>query len=106
MEQQKSYVKNAADKEQVKSAKFKERNRRNQELKDVIAVMDMPAGRRFIWRYLEKCGVYRQSYTGNSETFFREGSRSIGLNLLGDIMDANPELYVKLIQENRSKENA
>jgi hypothetical protein len=102
---EKDFIKNVADKEQVKSAAFKEKRKREQELKDVSDVLMSPHGRRFVWRYLEKCGVYRSSYTGNSQTFFLEGERNIGLQLMTDIMDANPELYLKLVRENRRRED-
>jgi len=102
---QKDFIKNVADKEQVKAAESKELRKREQELKDLSDVLQTPYGRRFVWRYLEKCGVYRSSYTGNSETFFREGERNIGLQLVTDIMDANPEMYLKLVRENRSNKD-
>lgn len=38
--------------------------------KDIHDIMTLPAGRRFIWRYLGLTKVNETSFTGNSETFF------------------------------------
>lgn len=39
-------------------------------------------GRLVLDDLLYKCGLYRRSFTGNAETYFREGQRDIGLYLL------------------------
>lgn len=93
-------VRNAADKQQVKEAERVEKSRRQQEIDDVYFLLNCPQGRRFLWRYLGICGVYRLSYTANSDTNFREGERNIGLKLMNDIMETKPEAYLQMIQEN------
>lgn len=50
-----------------------------QEVEDIKWVMSDKRGRRMMWGLLERAGLYRSSFTGNSETFFREGARNIGL---------------------------
>lgn len=62
-------------------------------------------GRRFIWRLLEKAGVFRSSFTGNSETFFREGARNIGLQVLAMIHEHAPEAYTLMLNEQRDYGN-
>ena len=62
-------MRNAADENQVKKASEKDRFSREQELLDVKNILSTPHGRRFIWRYLGLAGVFRLSFTGNSETF-------------------------------------
>ena len=39
----------------------------------------------------EQTGIFRTSMTGNSQTFFREGQRAIGLWLLNEIHEAAPD---------------
>ena len=51
---------------------------RENEAADIKLLMSHAWGRRFVWRMLEKSGMYRTSFTGNSETFFREGIRNYG----------------------------
>ena len=72
---------------------------REREIDDFKFVMGDPRGRRVVWRILEKAGIYRSSYTGNSETFFREGERNIGLMLLAEMMATCPELHIAMLQE-------
>lgn len=66
-------------------AKEQKRVRLQLEQEDLRAVMRTVEGRRFIRAQLARCGVWRTSFTGNSETFFREGQRNIGLMLLDDL---------------------
>lgn len=101
--EERSLVKNAADKEQVKKAGSKAERIREQELNDIRFLLSREQGRRFLWRYLEICGVYRSSFTGNSQTFFNEGERNVGLKLLDDIMEAAPDAYLVMLKENKGE---
>lgn len=102
---QKSFVKNAADEDQVKEAEVKVKHGRDLELNDIRFVLGTVQGRRMLWRYLAACGVYKSSFTGNSQTFFLEGQRNIGLLLLADIQDASPEGYLLMMQEAKKNED-
>ena len=51
---------------------------------DMRWLMGDPRGRRLMWSWLADAGVYRTSFTGNSETFFREGQRTRVIDLPGD----------------------
>jgi hypothetical protein len=95
----KSLVANAADEAQVKKAENRLINGREQEMEDVRFVLSTPSGRRFLWRWLEICGIYKTSMTGNSTTFFNEGMRSVGLSLLADIVEAQPDAYLNMQKE-------
>lgn len=55
-----------------------------------------------MWRYLGKCGLYKSSFTGNSTTFFNEGMRNIGLQMLADITEADADSYAKMAKENQT----
>lgn len=76
---------------------------RDQEKADFAWLMNDKRGRRFIWRMLETTGVYRSSFTGNSETFFREGARNVGLKLISDIHEFAPDAYPMMLEEQRKK---
>lgn len=71
------------------------------ELDDFRWLMEDKRGRRTVWRLLERTGVYRTSFTGNSETFFREGQRNIGLAILSLLHEACPEKYAIMHKEQR-----
>lgn len=105
-EDKKVAVKNVADEQQVKAAGLKDRDRRKRELEDVVVILSTQNGRRFYWSYLKKCGIFESSYTGVAEqTFFKEGARNIGLQLMADMNEADPEAYLKMMEEARKDEN-
>ena len=79
--------------------RLRENIERDGYLEDVKAILKTKEGRRFVWKILEACGVYRSSMTGNSLTFFNEGKRDIGLQVLADVMDANPEAFLVMQRE-------
>jgi hypothetical protein len=70
-----------------------------QEDDDFKWLMGNKRGRRIVWRLLERTGVFRSSFTGNSETFFREGSRNVGLQLIAQIHEVCPDKYALMLQE-------
>lgn len=94
-------MKNAADREQVQQAKEKQLRGRERELEDIRIVLGTASGRRIFWRYLEECGVFKTSFTGNSTTFFNEGQRNIGLKILADINDADPAFLMTMTKESK-----
>lgn len=74
------------------------------EAEDFKWIVSNKRGRRFIWRFLEKAGVFRSSFTGNSETFFKEGQRNLGLFVLGLIHEHAPDAYVQMLKEQSEHE--
>jgi len=78
-----------------------ERNKQaaEQEREDFKWLMGSKRGRRIVWRLLERTGVYRSSFTGNSETFFREGQRNVGLMLMALINESSPDQYALMLKE-------
>lgn len=77
---------------------------RNSELEDMRALVKSPAGRRAMWRIMSRCGIYQRSFTGNSETFFREGRRDVGLFILEELEAASPEVIYQMQREQKSNE--
>jgi hypothetical protein len=90
----------AQEAQQLQDEKSKEILRQI-EAEDFMWMMEDPRGRRIMWRLLEMTGIYRSSFTGNSETFFREGARNVGLQLVGEIHSLCPEKYSIMTQEQR-----
>ena len=89
-----------ADKEKVRKKGLKERLGRRQELEDIHSILSTRSGRRFFWRLLAECGIFRSSFTGNNTTFFNEGRRDIGLKFLADSQEF-PDLYLRMMTESR-----
>lgn len=97
---------NAADRRQVQEVEKKSHLQREQELNDFRFIMQTPEGRRYVWRLLREAGVFRTSFTGNSETFFREGMRNMGLMIMNDLNEACPERYLQMTNEARKLEES
>lgn len=62
-------------------------------------VLSSKEGRWFYTRILEMTGYKSQSFTGNSQTFFLEGKRAIGIQLAGMIVSLLGEDGLKLQQK-------
>lgn len=95
---------NAADEGQVQEATRDAKLRRERELNDLRSVLNTIEGRRFLWRILEFCGLYKTSFTGSSETFFLEGQRNVGIKLITEIIETEPEAYLLMMKEHRKGE--
>ncbi|ABN42244.1 gp39 [Sodalis phage phiSG1] len=84
--------------------------RRQRQIDDVKQVMSSESGRRFVWRLLEQAGVFRTSFTGETNsTMFREGNRNAGLALFNEVFGLCPALYLKMAaeaQEDRDQQAA
>lgn len=95
----------AADPKAVKERTQKARSREQRDIDDLATILSDIRGRRFIWRYLGKCGVFRSSFNNSgSVTAYNEGMRNIGLDMLNEIMQADPDSYLLMTSEAK-KEN-
>jgi hypothetical protein len=100
------------EEQKKKVAQASERLQQRQQ-SDMRKVLGLPEGRRVIWRLLSEAGVFRSSFTGDSQTFFNEGKRSLGLLIVSEVLAAHPDSYSvmqreaandKLLRENELKE--
>jgi hypothetical protein len=80
--------------ERARDASIEKANR-----EDMAALMKRPEFRRLVRRYLDLTSVFRTTFTGTSETFFKEGQRSVGTTLFGEVMEAAAELYLQMMRE-------
>ena len=78
----------------------REKDHRRQTDADLQGVMSTPQGRRFVWRVLSHMsGAFGLSFTGNNTTFFNEGRRSIGVELMTEAQRVAPADYVHMLNE-------
>lgn len=101
---------NAGDPEQVKRREDAALRERRQELEDVRYIVSTPPGKRYFRKLLERGSVFATTFTGNSQTFFKEGMRNMALGILADVSEAAPEMIVDLMirkdTEDEEEENA
>lgn len=76
-----------------------QKNKRAKEIEDLRFVLNDQRGRRVINRLLEKTGVYRNPFTGNSETYFRCGEMNIGQFIVAEVQAVSPDSYTNLLKE-------
>jgi hypothetical protein len=76
---------------------------RSNELSDLKTVMLTPEGRRFMWRFLSEANIFGPCYTGNSETFYREGRREFALRYFNDLLASCHELYLIMVREQQPR---
>lgn len=102
---ERALVQNAADPQQVKAAKQKERFKKQSEINDLLWILSDIRGRRFIWRMLE--GAYENPFVAGMTdvTAFNAGQKVKATTLLKEIMDARPEAYIMMMKETTNGDN-
>lgn len=83
----------------VRDRKTGAKFRRERETQDLKRLLDLPEGRRFMRRLMGFCRVFETSMTGNSQTFFNEGMRNVGLMVIREIAEASPEALLEVFQQ-------
>lgn len=55
---------------------------------------------RYLMRWvLEQTGMFKPAFTGNSTTFFNEGRREVGLEIVGLLNEIDPYEFVRLMKD-------
>jgi hypothetical protein len=89
---------------EVLEQKDEERRKKVKDRGDVQQILKIVEVRRTLYRILEFCGPYQQSFDPTSARIsdFNEGRRSAGLELLKMILDADNGAYLQMINEHQS----
>jgi len=95
---------NAAESQDVAAREKEAELLRLQELGDVQTLLRTAAGRRFFSRMFEIGGLFRSTFTGNSQGMFNEGHRSFALRFFKDVVEAAPERVQELIVKTITEE--
>lgn len=90
---------NAGDEQDVRQKKARHAQREQKRVQGLQRIVQHEDSRLWLWDLLEKCGIFRTSFTGNSETFFKEGARNVGLIVQADVMKHAPETYITMMKE-------
>lgn len=74
--------------------------KRAEYLLDLSTVMQTPEGRRVLRAILVRTHNFAVSFAGDpAATAFREGERNVGLSLMGDMSEANAEVFGSILKE-------
>ena len=90
---------NASDPKKVARRQEREGLLRKQQLEDIKAVLNTPAGMRLMRRFFESGKIFKTTFTGNSNGYFLEGHRNHALMYFKDVVDACPEKVPELIMD-------
>lgn len=101
---QKSFVKNAADAEQVKAAENKILNGRDREIKDLQEILSLPSGRRFLWRLLSHCKTFGSIWEPSARIHYASGQQDIGHFVMAEIVASDESAFLQMMKENQIKE--
>ena len=73
-------------------------------LENVREVCKSRPGKELVWYILSLANLYGDNFTGNSQTFYLEGKRAVGLSILQLLEDADPTLYARLLLDKQKLE--
>ena len=101
-----SLVRNAADRKQVDRASKLEKQHRENELADLRAVLELPAGRRLLWRLLGKYKWGQSTFDLEAtQMAFNTGMQNAGNYLMAEITEADAGKLLTMMQESQAREN-
>jgi hypothetical protein len=96
---------NAADPKKVRDRKRKEQDQDAQALEDLREMLRQPFGRRFLWNMLASCDVWKTSFHPSGQQFAaNEGRRGVGVELMTQIIEADPQAWIDMQQERLNAE--
>ena len=94
------------DASQVKKRQTKADLKRLQETTELKELLADPRMRRFLWRLMSECGIYKNSFTGEVlQTMMNEGCRKIGLWVLTEIFASDKFIYGLMQNEERTDDD-
>jgi hypothetical protein len=96
---QRALVRNASDAKQVKRGKESEARRQEREVAELRDVLRTIEGRRVLWRFLEKCGVFESIMETSARIYYNAGKQDLGHYLLGEIGKADANAYILMQQD-------
>lgn len=90
---------NAGDEEQVAERKKLSATQEAQRIEGLRKIVNDPDSRLWLRDLLGFCGIGRSSFTGNSQTFFLEGQRNVGLRVQGELVKHYPDAFITMLKE-------
>lgn len=97
-------VKNAADRDQTKSAGTKAERIRNDELKDLREVLSTESGKRFVWRLLSHCKTFESIWEPSARIHYLAGIQDVGHFIMAEVAEADERFLIEMMKEKINKE--
>ena len=97
---------NSAKPSHVQAMNRRERRARERHLNLIRSLVEHPEmgkdARAFLVWLMEITKIHHTSMTGNAWTYFNEGARNVGLQVLNDLLEAAPQAYLDALAENKA----
>lgn len=79
---------------------------RREEKLELKELLRYPSFRKLVWRMLSRCDIYSDGFAADhAAASFLSGKRNIGLWLVRELMEADPESYLMMQIENMEDQN-
>jgi len=79
--------------------------KRDSELSHLRTVLSNEAGLRTIWRIMEQCGTFESVFRQDiNRMAYYSGKQDLGHWLQAEVLEADPNLYIKMMKMNNDKE--
>lgn len=88
--------------EKVESISGKPGKAERQHDLDLFNLLQQEEFRDYLWGLLERCHMFQTTFTGNSQSYFQEGERNVGLQVLHEINACDPDSYIKMMQKSNN----
>lgn len=77
-------------------------DRASQRAEDIRWLLDNERGRRVLFGMIDEAGTFSKTFTGNSQSYFLDGRRSIGLELFHETMELEPKRFLQMWNEHQA----
>lgn len=96
---------NAADRKSIRAQEKTARIADMQRRDVIVSLMSTAPGRQWLWNLLASTRMFHTTHTPGDPlaSAFSEGRRSVGLDLLADIMAYTPDLYIQAMRESHER---
>jgi hypothetical protein len=94
------------DPRDVHRAERKERQRAGRFAAALRVVMETPAGRVVMAEWVRRAGIYRSIWDPSSKIHYNAGRQDFGHEMLAELLEHAPELYLEMEREQRAFETA
>lgn len=89
----------------VKEQEKKFKLARLKEKEELSKLLNSAGGRWFLWRLLQKCGLYSTtSHLDPHRMAIESGKRDVGLWVIEQVNEVDPAGYMKLVKEAKNRE--
>ena len=72
---------------------------------EIRSMASSAGGREFLLWLLSLCNLYADTFTGNSQTYYLEGKRAVGLDILARLEEVEKTIYPLMLLEKNKLED-